>query len=227
MLPILQEVTILLALTGINTPPAPNKANIKSRVPSLAAENAEEGASVLWRYPMDISSRDLIYGPGGKEHELHGTFAFVAEDLDGTNPKIIVRDEDGVKWTVKLGAEARPETAASRLTWAVGYFANEDYFVSDLRVANMPPRLHRGQKLIAPDGSMHDVRLKRHREHEKKIGNWRWSENRFRGTRDLNGLRVMMALINNWDLTDENNAVYAGKKGRESGAAGRIYMTSD
>src|SRR5207302_235380 len=79
-----------------------------------------------------------------------------------------------------------------------------------------------------PDGSLHDVRLKRHLEHEKKIGNWLWGENRFTGTRELNGLRVMMALINNWDLTDENNAVYGGKNGhRELGAAGRIYMTSD
>jgi hypothetical protein len=28
------------------------------------------------------------------------------------------------------------------------------------------------------------------------------------GTREFNGLRVMMALINNWDLKDINNAVY-------------------
>jgi len=219
------QLTILLALAVIISPAA--AANVKNEPSRQNAESAEAGTAVLWQNPVDISSRNLFYGPGGKEHESHGTFTFVEEDLNGTNPKIIVRDQDGVKWTVKLGDEARPETAASRLTWAVGYFANEDYFLSDLRVANMPPRLQRGQKLIAPDGSLRDVRMKRHLEHEKKAGSWSWSGNRFVGTRELNGLRVMMALINNWDLTDENNAVYAGAKVRESEAADRIYMTSD
>ncbi len=30
----------------------------------------------------------------------------------------------------------------------------------------------------------------------------------FEDTREWNGLRVMMALMNNWDLKDENNAIY-------------------
>jgi hypothetical protein len=38
---------------------------------------------------------------------------------------------------VKLGSEARPETVASGLLWAVGYFANEDYFVPVLHVREM------------------------------------------------------------------------------------------
>ena len=42
----------------------------------------------------------------------------------------------------------------------------------------------------------------------KKIGNWDWFKNPFDGTRGLNGLRVMMALINNWDLKNVNNEVY-------------------
>jgi hypothetical protein len=133
-------------------------------------------AGTLWREPSDITTRDLFYGPGGKDHEPHGTFTFIKEDLDGTNPKIVVHDQDGVKWKVKLGGEARPETTASRLVWAVGYFANEDYFVSNLRVQNMPAHLHRGQKLVAADGSLPNVRLKRYLEGEKKIGNWRWDD---------------------------------------------------
>lgn len=175
---------------------------------------------MLWRDPIDITSRDLYYGPGGKKHQPRGTFVFVKEDLDGTNPKFVVRDQDGVKWKVKLGLEARPETAASRIVWAAGYFANEDYFVADLQVSGMPPRLHRGQKLISPDGSVHNVRLKREENDEKKIGEWKWRYDPFTGTRELNGLRVLMALINNWDLKDVNNAVY-------SVGAERVYMVSD
>src|SRR5665213_348897 len=77
----------------------------------------------LWVAPANIGSRDLFFGPGGQQDAPHGTtFKFEKEDLDGTNPKFVVRDQDGVKWKIKLGEEARPETAASRLVWAVGYF---------------------------------------------------------------------------------------------------------
>jgi hypothetical protein len=60
---------------------------------------------------------------------------------------------------------------------------------------------------------VHDVRLKRSLKGEEKIGDWKWSDNPFTRHRELNGLRVMMALINNWDLKDENNAVYEEKHG--------------
>src|ERR1700730_11785058 len=90
------------------------------------SEKAPEGQAVLWREPEDITSRNLFYGPGGKEHEPRGPFTFVKEDLKGTSPKFVVKDEDGMKWKVKLGIEARPETVATRITWAVGYYANED-----------------------------------------------------------------------------------------------------
>lgn len=178
------------------------------------------GDAVMWREPVDIESRDLFYGPGGTEHVPHGPVIFVKEDLDGTNPKFVVRDQRGQKWKVKLGIEARPETAASRIVWAVGYYTNEDYFVRDLQVLGMPARLHRGEKLIGPNGLVHNVRLKRESAEEQKIGQWRWRHDAFTGTRELDGLKVMMALINNWDLKDENNAIY-----QQDGQ--RIYMVSD
>lgn len=181
---------------------------------------AATGPAILWREPADIRSCDLFYGPGGKAHAPHGAFTFVKEDMNGTNPKFVVRDEDGVKWKVKLGLEARPETAASRIAWAVGYYANEDYFVKDPDVREMPVQLQRGQKLRDPDGSVHNVRMKREEKDEKKIGNWQWRHDAFSGTRELSGLKVVMALINNWDLKDENNAIY--QAGPE-----RIYMISD
>ena len=122
--------------------------------------------------------------------------------------------------------EARPETAASRLLWAAGYFTTVDYFLPELRVENLPARLHRGQELVAPDGTMHDALLKR-APGEKKIGAWRWRMNPFATTREYNGLRVMMALINNWDLKDENNSVYGKKDPNGIGNSGDFYMVSD
>jgi hypothetical protein len=130
-----------------------------------------------------------------------------------------------VKWKVKLGEEARPETVASRLVWAVGYFTDEDYFVPDLQVANMPPKLHRGQKLVDPDGSVHNVRLKRYLKGEEKLGNWQWRVDPFSNTRELNGLRVAMAVINNWDLKDENNKVL--ERDHHGEGPEQIYEVSD
>ena len=196
-------VALLLFAAALNTAPAaPGK---KAKHP---AETANAGIAVLWRDPSDIASRNLYYGPGGTEHQPHGPYTFVKEDLDGTNPKFVVTDTDGVKWKVKLGVEARPETVADRITWSVGYFTNEDYFLADLHVENLPPRLHRGQKLIGPDGAFHNVRLKRESKDEKKVGIWHWRLNPFSGSRELNGLKVVMATMNNWDLKDLNNAIY-------------------
>jgi hypothetical protein len=171
------------------------------------AKPIENATPILWSNPTNIRSRDLFYGPGGKADEPHSTFTFIKEDLNGTNPKFDVRDENGTKWRVKLGPEAQPETVATRLLWAVGYFTNEDYFLRDLRVENMQP-LKRGQNLVGSDGTMHNVRLKRYLKGEKKIGDWQWGQNPFNATREFNGLRVMMALINNWDLKTQNNSVY-------------------
>jgi hypothetical protein len=187
----------------------------------IADPSAKAASGTLWTDPSDIQTRNLFYGPGGKEHQPKGTtFTFVDEDLDGSNPKFNVKDQDGVKWKIKLGAEARPETAATRLVWAAGYSVNEDYFLPDLHVSGLPAHLHRGQKLVGTDGEMKNARLKRHLKGEEKIANWAWRDDPFSQTREWNGLRVMMALINNWDLKDENNAVY------EEGGQ-RLYLVSD
>src|SRR5215472_3549471 len=132
--------------------------------------------AVLWREPSDIASRNLFYGPGGQSHVPHGTFTFKEEDMAGTSPKFDVTDQNGVTWRVKMGPEARPETVASRLVWAVGYFANEDYFMPMLHVEAIQQR-SRGQSLVSPDGAVASVRLKRHSKDEKKISSWSWSKN--------------------------------------------------
>jgi hypothetical protein len=118
-----------------------------------------------------------------------------------------VIDEHGVNWRVKLGPEARPETVASRFLWGTGYFANEDYFMPVLHVQKMQ-HLRRGRNLVSAGGTMHDVRMKRHLKDEKKIGEWSWSKDPFTGTQEWYGLRVLMAVMNNWDLKDTNNSIY-------------------
>ena len=188
--------------------------------PKKGSKASATSTPVLWEDPADIATRDLVYGSGGRDHQPHGPFKFVKEDLGKTSPKFVITDADGVKWKVKLGVEAHPETVASRLVWAAGYFADEEYFLPSFKVDGMPSSLQRGDKFVEANGIVHEARLKRYLKGEEKNGVWHWRDNPFTGTRELNGLRVMMALINNWDLKDDNNKVYEyeGK---------RIYLISD
>ncbi len=130
-----------------------------------------------------------------------------------------MRDRDGVKWKVKLGRESQAEISAGRLVWAAGYFTREDYLLPEMRVEGLPAHLKR-HKMIEPGGVMRNASLKREPADADKTGDWKWRENPFRDSREWNGLRVMMALLNNWDVKDENNAVYEGD-------GGRIYLVSD
>jgi len=179
--------------------------------------------AVLWSDPGDIRSKNLYWGPGGEERQPKLPVEFEQEDMKGTSPKFEVRDADGKKWTAKMGLEPRSETAAARLMWAVGYVANENYYFAHLQVANLPTPLRRGQKYVQPGGNVSNVRLQRHPHGCKRIGNWNWRHNPFYGTREFNGLRIMMGLIGNWDLKDDNNAIL--EKEHDSGP--NLYQVSD
>ena len=159
----------------------------------------------LWRDRGDAAALDLLDGPGGKEHQPGTNFKFIEESKSGTSPKFDVEDENGTKWKVKLGPEVKSETAATRLVWAAGYFADEDYYQPQIRVQGMK-RLSRGRQYVSDGGLVREARLERQGV-GKKLKNWNWYDNPFVGTREFNGLRVMMALINNWDLKEINNEI--------------------
>jgi hypothetical protein len=184
-------------------------------------QNASLLPAVIWRDPGNISSLNLIYGAGGSEHapDPNGTYTFDKEIMHGTSPKFDVKDAQGVKWRVKLGQEVQAETAATRLLWAAGYFVDEDYYLPQIKVEELP-KLRRGREFVTDDRIVRRVRLERKEKEIKKIGNWDWFKNPFVGTKELNGLRVMMSLLNNWDLKDINNSIYA--VGGE-----RRYLVSD
>jgi len=178
-----------------------------------------ETTVALWSDRGDAASLDILNGPGGKEHQPGTSFKFIKENIGGTSPKFEVEDENGARWKVKLGHEAKSETAATRLVWAAGYNVNEDYYRSQIQVQGMKP-LSRGQEYVSNGGIVREARLER-QDGEKRVSNWSWYRNPFIGTQEFNGLRVMVALINNWDLKENNNGVYAA-----SGAEGR-YLISD
>ncbi len=174
---------------------------------------------VIWHDPGQIASLDLYYGQGGKKGEPVAPFSFESEDMNGTNPKFDVHDASDKKWRVKLGVEARPEVVASRLLWAVGYYANDDYVLESADIDGL--YLKRGADM-ARNGHITEARFARKPEGQKKIGIWQWKDNPLKDTREFNGLRVMMAVMNNWDLKDVNNAVFSDKK-----SGSDIFLASD
>jgi hypothetical protein len=180
-------------------------------VPAAAQKAVESAArsrpGVLWTDPGEIRSKDLFNGPGGEHDRPKLPVRFIKEDKHGQNSKFDVEDANGQKWTAKLGIEAQPEPVASRLLWAVGYFTNENYYAANLEVKDLPEHLSRGQGHVVSPGRLDGARLQRKPDHSKKEGTWNWKRNEFAGTRELNGLRVMMVLISNWDLKDENNEI--------------------
>lgn len=216
-----------LFVAGAGADSAATRPKKPVKTSSQTAESAGKFLNVLWTEPADIAERDLFYGIGGQRHAPAGkNFKFVKEDRQGSSPKFDVQDPAGVTWKVKLDVEARPETAATRLVWAVGYHTDEDYFMPEIRVTGMPQRL-RGRELIQPGGVVPSVRLERDPADLMKLGIWRWKDGPFAGTRELNGLRVLMALINNWDLKDDNNGVFTPKNRNSGGTLQRIYMITD
>ena len=163
----------------------------------------------LWQDPGNISAKNLFHGDGGEDGQPVPPFKFISEDMNGSNPKFDVQDAKGKKWRVKLAEEARPEVVASRLLWAVGYYVNDDYLLHVATIEGLD--IKRGAKLVHNGTQVIDARFERKPGNNTKIATWEWKTNPFSNTREFNGLRVMMAVINNWDLKDVNNAVYTDK----------------
>ena len=224
-------VSIFLLALALNTPALGGKdGDEDTKKPKLGSAPA-----VIWREPVDIKTRDLFYGQGGSEHQPKGTFTFLQEKLHGVNPKFDVRDDSGILWGVKMGEEAKPETAATRLIWAVGYFTNEDYYLPELTVRG-DLTLTRGQTMIRDDTVRKGVRLKRHNKGEHQVADWSWDKNPFVGTKELDGLKIMMEIICNTDLKTEQQHVYdvrgteqryvAADVGSSFGKAGKEFLRS-
>jgi hypothetical protein len=182
------------------------------------------GEAVLWRDPSDIASRDLFLGPGGDDKKPNlSNMTFLEESPGGYSVKYQVRDGSGRKWVVKLGNEARPETTALRLLWAVGYVTEINYLVPCVHVAGAPkPR--KDVPRCENDGFA-DARFEERGDGVKRGDNWDWKANPFAGKRELNGLLVIMALLNNWDLKTSNNVILQATNAE--GVVERRYVISD
>jgi hypothetical protein len=154
---------------------------------------AAQGKAIMWE-PVEIESRDTFNGPGGTEMKPDlSRIEFIEEEKDGHNKKYRIKDGAGRTWVAKLGREARPETAAVRLIWALGYKSEINYLVPTITIPGK--------------GTFRDVRLEARPSNIKRLGEWKWRDNPFVGTNELEGLKMMMVFLNNWDVLDLQNKV--------------------
>jgi hypothetical protein len=172
------------------------------------------GAPVLWREPADIAALDLLAGPGGEASKPDlSSVTFIEVVLGGYSTKYRVRDGAGREWVVKVGKEAQPETAATRLMWAVGYNADITYLV---------PRVE-----IKGKGTFENARFESRPAGVERFGYWEWARNPFVGKREFNGLKILMVLFNNWDLKTSNNRIAHVRGAAGSGGDELRYVVSD
>jgi hypothetical protein len=188
----------------------------------------------LWRDPGHVAGIDLGAGPGGPQGRPVPPFRFVEEHNSGSQPCVSVTDARGRHWRVKWGNEVRSETFAVRMAWACGYFAEITHFLAagHIEAAN---GLGRADGHVDADGGFVEARFEADEREVNKLfeeHSWAWNDNPFVGTRELNGLKILVMLLSNWDTKDRrdvargsNTAIFEYRRSRWRREA--HYLISD
>ena len=202
-LPVLAAVFIT-ACHGLTRPTPP-------AAPPTAAQLAE-----LWTEPEP--GRDLFWGVGGErlKPDPSAVYTIIEVKHTGFSMGFTVTDPAHRKWSVKLPPEAPTEVVASRLLWGVGYHQPPIYYVGRWNAEGKTdnPQLPGRFRESKPD------------LHGLDAGpSWSYYRGPFVGTRELNGLLVLMAMLGNSDIKDAQNVVYHLKEPLEG--ATHWYVARD
>ena len=193
---------------------------MRVKAPASQATAAEPGAT-LWERPADLPSRDLFYGPWGRENAPapDDTYRLVERKHHGVNPGLTVVDSRGREWSVKqpptgsFDSEVGVELAVSRILAAVGYHQPASYFLPAFTLKDAwGTRTEMGGRFRLKD------------ERLKSGDPWSWQENPFIGTQPYRGLLVMMMMFNSTDLKNSNNSLY---EYRDRGIVQQRYVVRD
>lgn len=195
-----KQLSLMLALAlfaglCLQTPAlAQTAAKDSAKKDEKKAKPVRTGTPVLWREHANVAALDLLNGPGGAAMKPDlSKLTFIREETGGYSKKYRVRDGKGRVWVAKIGTEAQPETAATRLVWAAGYVTEVTYLAPSATIEGK--------------GTFENVRFEARPDEWDRLEEWKWTQNPFAGTREFQGLKIMMAFIENWDLKDSNNKV--------------------
>ena len=226
---ILRSTLLFLVLSGTALISTSGQTLPRSTATSTQATAASTALKpVIWVDPGPVERLDLAYGVGGREGAPKPPFTFVEENLKGTNPKIRVKDSAGVEWAVKWGSEVSAETFATRIVWAAGYFVEPAYFIREGKVQGVTS-LERAKSEVKPDGSFYNARFERRTKGVKTLEgeeSWSWVSNPFVGSKEFNGLKVVVMFLSNWDNKDSRDAGRGSNTGiAQTGTQARYLIT--
>ncbi|HJU42339.1 MAG TPA: hypothetical protein VJ691_05970 [Vicinamibacterales bacterium] len=178
------------------------------------------GAS-MWKAPDDIASRDLFHGPWGAElaPDPKDVYDLVELKHTGVNYGMTVKDSKDREWSVKqpypgnLDSEANVEVTVSRLLSAVGYHQPPVYYLPAFTLKD-----DFGRKVEVGG------RFRPKIDEMKEVSSWAWDDNPFVGTKEYQGLIVLLMMFNSTDLKNSNNSLYERKEGD---FVEQLYMARD
>ena len=184
--------------------------------------------SVLWRDPGEVARIDFMKAAGNAPAPI-APFQFLEEDIGGTSAKVLVRDANGQVWRIKGGPEARAEAFVTRLVSAMGYFAETTVFMAKGRVHGVPNSLGRASYFVNRDGSFAWASLEHRDSYAKFLPEltWRWQDNPFAGSHELNGLKILIMLVSNWDNKDARDIYRGSNTGVLEIKRERVYFVTD
>jgi len=171
------------------------------------------GKPVMWKDPTDLETRNLVLGAGGEEMKPDiSKITYIEDKTGGYSKKYRVKDAKGNEWVAKIGKEAQTDTAANRVLWALGYETEIAYLIPHLKIEGK--------------GEFDNVRLEARPASVKRGGNWMWENNPFQANPEFRGLKILMVMLNNWDMKDDNNEILA-TRGDTTGEGELRYIISD
>ncbi|HZI78239.1 MAG TPA: hypothetical protein VFD69_01935 [Vicinamibacterales bacterium] len=184
---------------------------------TTVAEQSQVDLGALWIEPANLASRNFFDGAGGRAQAPPeaASFQVLAVDTKGYSGGYDVRDSQGVKWSVKVGKEAQPEVAVSRVLWGLGFHQPAAYVVTNWRA----------EGAAVPAEDLQLARFRRDTEGQEVVGDWSWYENPFVGTQPYQGLVVANLMLNNWDWKTSNNKIY-NRHGEQDGPR-QVYVVRD
>lgn len=171
----------------------------------------------LWVEPEP--DRDLFLGVGGARlaPDPSAKYKVIEIKRGGYSRGYTVIGPKDREWSVKFPPEAGTEVIASRILWGVGYHQPPIYLLSGWtaeRATSPNPQLPARFREKDPD--LHGLDAE---------DPWSYYRNPFTGSRQMNGLLVLQAMLGNSDLKDEQNVIY--ELDRDHEGARRWYVARD
>jgi hypothetical protein len=184
---------------------------------TLPGPPSDEQMAQLWIQPEP--DRDLFHGVGGPKlaPDPAAKYTVIAIKRGGFSRGYDLLGPGDREWVVKFPPEAGTEVVASRIFWGVGYHQPPVYLLSNWAA----------EKATSPNPQL-PARFREKKPDLKGLDagdSWSYYQNPFVGTRQMNGLLVLQAMLGNSDLKDAQNVIYTLEEDHER--ARRWYVARD